>query len=688
MSIVSFKQSGRVGLLTVDSPPVNALGHAVRRELAAALDHAQADTAISAVVLICAGRTFFAGADITEFGKPVEDPHLRVVLEQIENSPKPVVAAIHGSALGGGLELALVCHYRIGVPSARLGLPEVTLGLLPGAGGTQRLPRIVGVTASLDLLTSGRSLSGAEGLELGLLDRLAREEHLAEDAVAFAEDLVERGVPAVRIRDRELDPSQARAALFEEFRRRNGRAFQGREAPEAIIKAVEAAVSLPFEQGLAAEYALFETLEAGIQSRALRHLFFAERGTLKIPDVALAKGDHTIAAVGVIGAGTMGGGIAMNFLNAGIPVTLVDMTDEALQRGIAAIRRNYESGVQKGRLSQEAFDRRLALLEPTTDLTALAHVDLVIEAVFEQLEVKQDLFARLDMIARPGAILASNTSFLDLDRIAEATGRPDDVIGLHFFSPANVMRLLEVVRGRKTAEAVVATSMKLAKRINKTPVLSGVCHGFIANRIMFARGAQADAMMLEGVPVATIDRVMVKYGFAIGHFQMFDLAGLDVLGRGSTERSVCADLVSLGRLGQKSGAGYYDYDSARRFKASPVVDTVIADYAAFAGIKPGPALSDDAIIARLLLPVVNEGAKLLEEGIALRAADIDVAAVLGYNWPGHTGGPMFWADTIGLPAIVEQLQALQTLHGEAFAPSPLLIKMASGEGNPFFVPPS
>lgn len=416
--------------------------------------------------------------------------------------------------------------------------------------------------------------------------------------------------------------------------------------------------------------------EASARGRALRHLFFAELGTTHIPDVDLDSGTMEIAEAGVIGAGTMGGGIAMSFMNAGLPVTLIDVSDAALERGIGVIRRNYENSLRKGRLSADAIERRMALLTPTTDMSRLTRADLVIEAVFEQLELKQALFAQIDAVAKPGAILASNTSFLDIDRIAEATRRPDHVIGLHFFSPANVMRLLEVVRGAKTANPVIATSMKLARQINKVPVLSGVCHGFIANRIMFMRSAQADAMILEGKSPAEIDRILVDYGFAMGHFQMVDLAGLDVLGRGTTERNVQLDLVALGRLGQKSGAGYYDYDSDRRRTVSSVTTRVIEENARLAGITAIPTVDDEDILARLLYPVVNEGAKLLEEGIALRAADIDVASVLGYNWPAHSGGPMFWGDTVGLPRIVDTLKALEARHGPFFTPSPLLASMA------------
>ncbi|MBU2016843.1 MAG: enoyl-CoA hydratase/isomerase family protein, partial [Alphaproteobacteria bacterium] len=591
-----------------------------------------------------------------------------------------VIAAIHGTALGGGFELALACHYRVVAASARVGLPEVNLGLLPGAGGTQRIPRVVGAKAALDIVTSGRQIKAKEALSLGLVDAIADDPSLQSEALAFARRVVADGAAKPRIRDRTdaIEGDRNAPDLFTTFATTNARRFKGFPAPGAIIEAVQAAVMLDFDDGLAKEAALFEQLVASPESAAQRHVFFAEREAARVPDIGPETAAIDIAAVGVIGAGTMGGGITMNFLNAGIPVTLVETNQEALDRGIATIRRNYEATASKGRMTGQQVEQRMALISPSLELGALAHADLVIEAVYESMDVKTDIFARLDRIAKPGAILASNTSFLNLDRIAAATSRPEWVVGLHFFSPANVMRLLEVVRGAATAKPVVATAMRLAKRIGKVAVLSGVCDGFIANRLLAPRGTQAEAMMLEGTPIEAIDRVLVDYGFAMGHFQMMDLVGLDVIGRNATERTVMGDLVAAGRLGQKRGAGYYDYDEKRRPHASDLTANLISEVAAAASVAHSPTVGDEAILARLLYPVVNEGARILEEGIALRASDIDIAAVLGYNWPVYRGGPLFWADQVGLGKIVADMRQLEALHGETFRPAPLLVRLAEG----------
>ena len=679
--VATWAVEDAVGILTIYSPPVNALGLAVRKGLSDGIAALNADPAVQAIVLICGGRTFFAGADIAEFGKPFLVPTLIDVLAELEASAKPVVAAIHGTALGGGLETALVCGYRIAVPSAKVGLPEVKLGLLPGAGGTQRLPRLVGPAVALDMMVSGSPIGAARAVELGIVDCLAGEGRLREDATAFARSIV--GQPVVLVRDRQdrVDPYRGKPELFAEFRKKNARAFRGFKAPENIVRAIEAAVALPFDQGIARERALFEELESSIESQAQRYAFFAERNTSKIPDVPPATRTLEVNTVGVVGAGTMGGGIAMNFLNAGIPVTLVEMSQEALDRGIGVIRRNYENSAKRGRLTEAQVDQRLALIRPTLDLTALAEVDLVIEAVFEEMAVKKEIFARLDGIAKPGAILASNTSFLDLDEIAAATSRPEWVIGMHFFSPANVMRLLEVVRGRMTSNEVIATAMKLAKRIDKVPVLSRVCWGFIANRIMVQRDRQADVLVLEGPTPQEIDRAIYDYGFAMGPFQMIDLVGLDVINREVKERTVAGDLVKLDRLGQKKNGGYYDYDDNRKATPSPVAAEIIAEFARFKGVESKGSQTPDEIVCRLLYPVVNEGAKLLEEGIALRASDIDMAAILGYNWPVYTGGPMFWADMVGLSQIVAKLKWYEAQFGERFKPAALLEKLAAEGGS-------
>ncbi len=666
-----------IGVLTLDSPPVNALGLHVRRALADGFAAFAADDTVKAVVLICGGRTFFAGADITEFGKPPVEPTLLTVLDSIEASAKPVIAAIHGTALGGGFELSLVCHYRIAVPSAKVGLPEVHLGLLPGAGGTQRLPRVVGPQIALEIMTKGTPVPARKALELGMIDALAGEDSLRADAIAYAHSVLAAGEPLRRVRDREdkIAPARAQPELFADFRKANARAFRGFKAPEAIVKAVEAAVTLPFDQGVARERELFRELVVSTESAAQRHYFFAERESAKVPDLPKSTATLPITTVGVIGAGTMGGGITMNFLNAGISVTLVEMTQAALDRGIGVIRRNYETSAAKGRMTSAQVEARMALIAPALTLDALAGADLVIEAVFEDMAVKQDIFARLDTVAKPGAILATNTSYLDIDAIAAVTSRPEAVVGLHFFSPANVMRLLEVVRGARTAPEVIATAMNLAKVIGKVPVLARVCHGFIANRVMTVRGRAADALILRGASPQAVDAAITAYGFAMGPFQMLDLVGLDVIGRGSTERSVRGDLVALGRLGQKQNGGYYDYDDQRRPTPSPVAAQVIAEIAALHGINAPISPDADDVVARLLYPVVNEGAKVLEEGIAIRASDIDVACILGYNWPVFTGGPMFWADTVGLPQIVAGLRE------QGIEPARLLIEKAQSGTN-------
>ncbi|QKS00320.1 3-hydroxyacyl-CoA dehydrogenase [Sphingomonas sp. CL5.1] len=666
-----------IGIIMIDSPPVNALGFKTRVALDEGFRKFAADDSVQAIVLICGGRTFFAGADISEFGKPPQGPGLHEVFNIIENGAKPVVAAIHGTALGGGYELALICHYRIAVPSAKVGLPEVNLGLLPGAGGTQRLPRIVGVEKALEIVTTGAPVPARKALDMGMIDALAEEDRLKDDAVAFARTMLDK--PLVRVRDRQdkVAPSRGHPEIYADFLKKNARAFRGFKAPFNIVKAIEASAEIEdFDKGLAREAELFQELVASTESAAQRYYFFAERETSKVPDVPAATPTIPVKTVGVIGAGTMGGGITMNFLNIGVPVTLVEMKQEALDRGIAVIRRNYENTVAKGRMTAEQVEQRMALITPALGLDALAEADLVIEAVFEEIGVKQQVFGQLDTICKPGAILASNTSFLDLDAIAAATSRPEWVIGLHFFSPANVMRLLEVVRGEKTAIEVIATAMKLARQIGKVPVLAGVCHGFIANRIMSPRGRQADALILEGPTPAEVDKALYDYGFAMGPFQMIDLVGLDVIGRDEIERSVRGDLVKIDRLGQKKNGGYYDYDEKRNATPSPVAAELIADFARYKGINSSGSLPAEEIVARLLYPVVNEGAKVLEEGIAIRASDIDVAAILGYNWPVYTGGPMFWADTIGLPKIIAGLEAI------GIEPAALLRTMAT-EGKTF-----
>jgi 3-hydroxyacyl-CoA dehydrogenase len=649
-----------IGVITVDNPPVNALGVKTRVALDEGFRKFADDPSVKAIVLTCGGRTFFAGADISEFGKPPQGPNLHEVMALIENLKKPVVAAIHGTALGGGFEVALVCHYRIAVPSAKVGLPEVALGLLPGAGGTQRLPRIVGPEAALDIMTGGKPVGAKKALEVGMIDALATEGQLREDGIAFARKLLADGKPLQRVRDREdkIADFRGKPEFFDGYLARNARAFRGLKAPVNITRAVQAAVDLPFDEGMKRERELFQELVTGPQSAALRYYFFAERQAAKIPDVPADTPKLPIRKVGVIGAGTMGGGITMNFVNVGIPVTLVETTQEALDRGLKVIRRNYENSAAKGRMTQQQVEERMALITPALSMDALANVDLVIEAVFEEMGLKKEIFGKLDKIVRQGAILASNTSFLDIDEIASATSRPEWVVGLHFFSPANVMRLLEVVRGAKTSKEVIATSMDLGKTIGKVSVLAGVCFGFIANRVMSKRSLAANELVLRGPTPQQIDKALFDYGFAMGPFAMSDLVGLDVIGRGSGERTLNGDLVALDRLGQKKNGGYYDYDEKRKASPSAVAAKVIEDFAAYKGIERGLTLSDEEIVGRLLFPVVNEGVKLLEEGIALRASDIDVALILGYNWPAFTGGPMHWADSVGLQKVVDSLRAM------------------------------
>jgi 3-hydroxyacyl-CoA dehydrogenase len=683
-AVTRLALDGEIAVITLDAPPVNALSASLRAGLLDAVTQASADPAAKAIVLICAGRTFIAGADITEFGKPPQAPSLAEVELAIEAAPKPVVAAIHGTALGGGFETALACHYRVAVPSAKLGLPEVKLGLVPGAGGTQRLPRLVGVERALAMITSGEPIGAQAAAELGAIDALAEEDKLLEGALGFARDLVARQAPLRRVRDLDdkLAAARGKPGLFADFRKENARKFRGFEAPEANIRCIEAALSMSFDEGLAFEHQSFMTLVSGDQSAAQRHVFFAERQAWKIPDVPDGTPTRPIARVGIIGAGTMGGGIAMNFLGAGLPVTLVETSQAALDRGIGVIRRNYEASAKKGRLTEAEVERRMGLLTGTLDFTALAPSDLVIEAVFEDMAIKQQVFTKLDAVVKPGAILASNTSYLDIDAIAAVTGRPQDVIGLHFFSPANVMRLLEVVRGERTAIDVIATAMQMAKRIGKVAVLARVCHGFIGNRMLAQRQVQANRLILEGAMPWDVDRVIYDFGLPMGPFAMADLAGLDIgwsaaTSKGATIRDL---LCERDRRGQKTGAGFYDYDEARRASPSPVVAGLIEDFAAKTGTVPR-RIEDQEILERCLYPMINEGAKILEEGRAIRASDIDIVWINGYGWPVYRGGPMFWADLIGLGRVLTALRGYEAKFGDEFKPAALLVKLAeAGKG--------
>ena len=679
--VVDLAAEGTVAVITVNSPPVNALSANVRTGIAEAVQKAGADAAVKAIVIHCAGRTFIAGADITEFGKPPKGVPLGEVNTILESCPKPVVAAIHGTALGGGLELALSCHYRVAVPSAKLGLPEVKLGIVPGAGGTQRLPRLVGVERALEVIAFGEPMKASEAATHGLVDAVVGEASLRADALAFAAKLVAEAAPLKKVRDR-TDKLSADPAVFAAFRKANARRFRGFEAPEACIQCIEAAVTMPFDEGLKYERDTIMRLMVGTQSLAQRYVFFAERQAAKIPDVPDTTPTRKIGKVGIIGAGTMGGGIAMNFVNVGIPVTIVETKQEALDRGLGVIRKNYENTAKRGRLSMADVETRMGRFTPSLDLAALADCDLIIEAVFENMEIKKEVFGKLDAIAKKGAILASNTSYLDIDKIAAMTTRPEDVIGMHFFSPANVMRLLEVVRGEKTAKDVIATAMGLAKTIGKVGVLVGVCHGFVGNRMLAQRQREANKLILEGAMPWDVDRVLYAFGLPMGPFAMSDLAGLDIgwsreTSKGETPREI---LCEMDRRGQKTGAGFYDYDENRVAKASPVTEKIILDLAAKKGINRRE-ISDEEILQRCIYPMINEGAKILEEGKAIRASDIDIVWINGYGWPVYRGGPMFYGDTVGVAEVLRVMKEFEGRHGADFKPSALLERLvAEGKG--------
>jgi 3-hydroxyacyl-CoA dehydrogenase len=683
-AVADLTVEGDVGVLTLNSPPVNALSANVRDGIHDGVKAAIADEAVKSIVLICDGRTFIAGADITEFGGAMKGASLPDVQAMIENSPKPVIAAIHGTALGGGLEVALTCHYRVAVPSAKCGLPEVNLGLLPGAGGTQRLPRIVGPEKALEMVTSGQHVPAKACLEMGLVDELAPEDGLHAAAIAFAKKVVAEGRPLKKVRDLndKVEAARGHPELFDAFRKANARKFRGFLAPEYNIRCIEAAVNEPFDEGLKTERKLFMELMMGPQSAAQRYSFFAERTANKIPDVPDDTPTLPIHKVGVIGAGTMGGGIAMNFANAGIPVTIVEVKAEALERGLNVVRGNYERSAKNGRFPQSEVDVRMGRITGALDMQALADCDLVIEAVFERMDIKKDIFGKLDAICKPGAILATNTSYLDTNEIAAATARPESVIGLHFFSPANVMRLLEIVRAEHTSKEVIATSMKLAKKIGKVAVLVGVAHGFVGNRMLAQRSREAQAMVLEGAMPWDVDRVLYDFGFPMGPFAMGDLAGLDIgwvkeTSKGETLRDV---LCEMDRRGQKTGAGYYDYDENRNAKPSPVTEQIIHDFIKKSGKNPRK-IDDEEILERSLYCMVNEGAKILEEKKAIRASDIDVVWQNGYGWPVYRGGPMWWADSVGLPKILEKLKEFQATMGDQWTPSALLEQLvAEGKG--------
>jgi 3-hydroxyacyl-CoA dehydrogenase len=693
MNSPSLHSDSDVAVIELHNPPVNALSHATRLKLAAELARAEADPAIKAVVLVGNAEFFCAGADVKEFNTPkmAAEPSLATLLRLFEHSLKPTIVAIAGNALGGGFELALAHHYRVASPEARVGLPEVKIGLIPGAGGTQRLPRAVGLETAINMIVSGEPVRAADLARTGLFDRII-EGDLLSGAKDFARTVAAAGKPAKLLRDRPVSNTNYEPLL--QFARNMVKAKAGPfPAPAACLEAIEASVTAAtFDEGVRKEREIFVGLVQGEESRAIRHVFFAERAAAKIADVPSKTPARTIAAVGVVGAGTMGGGITMNFLNAGIPVTLLEVTQEALDKGIATIRRNYEGSVKKKKMTPAELETRMGLLKPTVSYQDLGSADLVIEAVFEELSVKEAVFHKLDAVAKPGAILATNTSTLDVDKIAAYTRRPADVVGLHFFSPANIMRLLEVVRGKATAKDVLATVMGLSKKIRKLAVVSGVCDGFIGNRMLHRYTAQAGYLLEEGCLPSQVDRAMEKFGFAMGPFRVGDLAGNDIgwairkrrkaEGHGGDEGRIADRLCEMGRFGQKTSAGWYDYKPGdRTARPNAEVDAMIVKYSAEIGV-PRRNIDDREIVERLVYSLVNEGARILEERIAQRASDIDLVYLNGYGFPLLRGGPMFYADTVGLPEVVAAIRRYgHGAHPEPWKPASLLEKLAADGGS-------
>ncbi|MEC8879855.1 MAG: 3-hydroxyacyl-CoA dehydrogenase NAD-binding domain-containing protein [Pseudomonadota bacterium] len=690
--VVSYRLEGDIGVIGVDYPPVNALGQGVREGLVNCLRQGLEDDQAKALVVIGEGRTFPAGADIREFGKPPAGPALPDVISEYESSDKLVIAAIHGTALGGGLEVALGCDYRVALESAKVGLPDVKLGLLPGAGGTQRLPRLVGAKAALDMIVGGNPVKAKDAFKVGIVDEVVGGD-LLEGALAYARKLVAENAPLRKIRD--LDVKKEDADLFTNYEKSIARKQRGFKAPFHCIKAVQAAVELPFDEGMKRERELFAELLVSPESRAQRHVFFAEREVAKVPGLPKDTAKRDVKSAAIIGAGTMGGGIAMNFANAGIPVKILEVKEDALERGIAVIRKNYENTAKKGRITQEQVEQRMALIQPTLSYDDLSDVDLVIEAVFENMDVKKAVFTELDRVCKPGAILATNTSTLDVNRIASFTKRPEDVVGMHFFSPANVMKLLENMRGEKTSDEVVATVMDLSRRIGKVGVLVGVCHGFVGNRMLHKRQAEAVQLVNEGANPAQVDKVLFDLGFPMGPFAMSDLAGMDVGYRIREElrkedpdnappRNWTDDLVEQGRLGQKTQAGVFDYKEGDRTPVpSSEVDALIAKFREENGIQSRD-ISDQEILERCMYIMVNEGAKILEEGIAARPLDVDVIWIYGYGFPVYRGGVLFWADSVGLKTIYDKVSQIhQETGSDTWKPAALLEKLAK-EGKGFY----
>jgi 3-hydroxyacyl-CoA dehydrogenase len=687
-----FEKRGNVGIIWINNPPVNAISVGVRAALIDGVAKLAQDPEIKVGVLACEGRTFMAGADITEFGKPPLSPGLHEAINAVESSVKPIVAAIHGTAFGGGLEVALGCQYRVAVAAAKIGLPEVKLGLLPGAGGTQRLPRLIGIEAALGIIVSGDPVPATQAAKAGVIDKII-EGDLLEGALDYARGLAARKAPLRKVRDLEVDAGKIPSGFFDEARKRVAREKRNLFAPQRIVDALEAAATLPFDKGMARERELFLQCAQNSQSKALQHVFFAERKAANVPNLDKNAAKRDIKSVAIIGAGTMGGGIAMNFLNVGIPVTLLEMKQDALDRGVGVIRKNYENTAAKGKLTQEQVQQRMGLLKPTLSYDDLRDADLVIEAVFETMAIKKDVFAKLDKVVKKGAILASNTSYLSIDEIADSTSRPSDVVGMHFFSPANVMRLLEIVRGAKTAQDVLVTVVDIAKRINKVGVVCGNRDGFIGNRMLGGYAYQASLMVLEGAMPEQVDAALRNFGMPMGVLQMSDLAGLDVGYKSRKDRDPAsfdgrvtrsADLlVEMGRMGQKTQAGYYDYAPGDRTpRPSPVVAEIIEKVSMEYGIARRK-FTDEEIVERCFLALMNVGCDVLNEGVAYRASDIDIVYLYGYGFPAYRGGPMFWAENeVGLKTALEKLKKYSAATGGKWLKvSPLLEKLvAEGKG--------
>ncbi len=680
---VDLRRDDEIAIVTVDNPPVNALKHEVRAGLAEGLRQIRDDPAIKAVVIACAGRTFFAGADITEFGKPPQAPGLGEVIAAIEAMPKPVVAALHGTALGGGFELALACHFRVAVAGARVGLPEVKLGLLPGAGGTQRLPRLIGPEKALKMIVTGDPIGAREALADGIVDEIVEGE-LTAGAIAFARRVVAENRPLRLVRDRD---DRLVAEGFADAAEALTRRLRGRDAPVACVEAVRNAIVVPFDEGIKREGELFRKLVAGDQSKAQRHIFFAEREAARVPGIPEGTKPRPVTTGAVIGAGTMGGGIAMCFANAGIPVTVVETNRDLLERGLDRVVGNYRTTVSRGGLSADEMERRVGLINGVTELDAIASADFVIEAVFEEMDLKKQVFGNLDRVAKAGAVLATNTSTLDVDEIARATMRPQDVLGTHFFSPANVMRLLEIVRGAGTSPDALATAVTLGRRLGKVPVTVGVCYGFVGNRMLARRSVEAERLLLEGALPQEVDAAVTGFGFPMGPFAMADMAGLDVgwrIRKGRGERNEIEDtLCEAGHFGQKTGKGYFRYDAGSRTPVpDPEVEQTILDASSRAGIARR-AITPEEIVERMTFPMINEGARILEEGIAGRPSDIDVIWVYGYGWPVWRGGPMYYADRLGLAHLRDRLTLYAERSGdETLRPATRISRLAA-EGRGF-----